>query len=55
MVTMEIKLKALKFEAGEQLTAFVDKKVSRLARFCEDLTNEVEVALEDHLKQGKQA
>ena len=52
---MEIKLKALKFEASEQLAAFVDKKVSRLARFCEDLTNEVEVALEDHLKQGKQA
>ena len=55
MITMEIKLKALKFEAGEQLTAFVEKKVSRLARFCEGLADEVEVALEDHLKQGKQA
>ena len=52
---MEIKLKALKFEAGEQLAAFVDKKVSRLAKFCEGLSDEVEVALEDHLKQGKQA
>ena len=52
---MEIKLKALKFEASEQLAAFVDKKVSRLARFCEDLTDQVEVSLEDHLKQGKQA
>ena len=39
MVTMEIKLKALKFEASDQLAAFVDKKVSRLERFCEDLTN----------------
>ena len=52
---MEIKFKALKFEAGEQLAAFVDKKVSRLSRFCEGLTEEVEVALEDHLKQGKLA
>ena len=55
MVNMEIKIKALKFEAGEQLTAFGEKKVSRLSRFCEDLADEVEVALEDHLKQGKQA
>ena len=55
MVTMEIKFKALKFEAGEQLTAFVEKKVSRLSRFCEDLADEIEVALEDHLKQGKLA
>ena len=52
---MEIKLKALKFEASEQLAAFVDKKVSRLSRFCEGLADEVEIALEDHLKQGKQA
>ena len=52
---MEIKLKALKFESSEQLAAFVEKKVSRLARLCEDLSDEVEVALEDHLKQGKQA
>ena len=52
---MEIKIKALKFEAGEQLTAFVEKKVSRLSRFCEDLAEEIEVALEDHLKQGKLA
>ena len=50
---MDIKLKALKFDAGEQLVAFVEKKVSRLARFCEDLADEVEVALEDHLKEGK--
>jgi ribosomal subunit interface protein len=52
---MEIKFKALKFEAGEQLVAFAEKKVSRLSRFCEGLTEEVEVALEDHLKQGKLA
>ena len=50
---MDIKLKALKFDAGEQLVAFVEKKVSRLARFCEDLADEVEVALEDHQKEGK--
>jgi len=55
MVTMEIKIKALKFEASEQLTAFVEKKVSRLSRFCEDLAEGIEVALEDHLKQGKLA
>ena len=52
---LEIKFKALKFEAGEQLVAFAEKKVSRLSRFCEGLTEEVEVALEDHLKQGKLA
>jgi ribosomal subunit interface protein len=52
---MEIKFKAFKFEASEQLTAFVEKKVSRLSRFCEDLAGEIEVALEDHLKQGKLA
>ena len=50
---MDIKLKALKFDAGEKLAAFVDKKVSRLSRFCEDLADEVEVTLEDHLKEGK--
>ena len=55
MIIMEIKLKALKFEAGEQLTAFVEKKVSRLARFGEGLSDEVEVALADPLKQGKLA
>lgn len=51
---MEIKLKAIKFDAGEKLTAFVEKKVSRLEKFFEGAVNEVEVSLED-LKEGKKA
>ena len=41
---MEIKLKTLKFDAGEKLVAFVEKKVSKLERFYEGL-NEVNVTL----------
>lgn len=51
---MEIKLKALKFDAGEKLAAFVEKKVSRLEKFFESAVQEVEVSLED-LKEGKKA
>ncbi len=51
---MEIKLKALKFDAGEKLTACVEKKVSRLSKFFESVTQEAEVVLED-LKEGKKA
>lgn len=51
---MEIKLKALKFDAGEKLAAFVEKKVSRLEKFFEGAVQEVEVSLED-LKEGKKA
>lgn len=51
---MEIKLKALKFDAGEKLAAFVEKKVSRLAKFFESATQEAEVTLEN-LKEGKKA
>ena len=51
---MEIKLKALKFDAGEKLAAFVDKKVSRLEKFFEGVAQEAEVSLED-LKEGKKA
>ena len=51
---MEIKLKALKFDAGEKLAGFVEKKVSRLAKFFEGVAQEAEVSLED-LKEGKKA
>ena len=51
---MEINLKALKFDAGEKLTAFVEKKVSRLAKFFDGVANVADVSLED-LKEGKKA
>ena len=49
---MEIKLKSLKFDAGEKLTAFVEKKVSRLSKFFDGVADEAEVSLED-TKDGK--
>lgn len=50
---MEIKLKSLKFDAGEKLTAFVEKKVSRLEKFfLPGVAPETEVSLED-VKEGK--
>lgn len=49
-----ITIKTLKFDAGEKLTAFVEKKVSRLEKFCEGKTNEIVVTLEN-LKEGKGA
>ncbi len=52
--TMEIKLRSLKFNAGEKLTAFVEKKVSRLAKFFDGVAQEAEVVLED-TKEGKKA
>jgi len=51
---MEIKLKALKFDAGEKLTAFVEKKVSRVEKFFDGALQSCEVTLED-LKEGKKA
>ena len=51
---MEIKLKSLKFDAGEKLTAFVEKKVSRLSKFFDSVADEAEVSLED-TKDGKKA
>jgi len=51
---MEIKIKALKFDAGEKLTAFVEKKVARIEKFFEAAVQEAEVSLED-LKEGKKA
>jgi len=50
---MEINLKTLKFDAGEKLTAFVEKKVSRLEKFFEGVAK-AEVTLEN-LKEGKTA
>lgn len=49
---MDIKIKTLKFDAGEKLTAFVEKKVERLSKFVEESSNEAEVTLEN-LKEGK--
>lgn len=51
---MEIKVKALKFDAGEKLTAFVEKKTARLAKFFDGVAQEAEVVLED-CKEGKKA
>ena len=50
---MEIKVKALKFDADEKLVAFVEKKTARLAKFFEGVTQEAEVSLQD-TKEGKQ-
>ena len=52
---MEIKLKALKFDAGEKLTAFIEKKTARLGKFFEGVAKEAEVSLEDLGKEGKRA
>jgi len=51
---MEIKLKSLKFDAGEKLTSFVEKKVSRLSKFFDGVAEQAEVSLED-IKEGKKA
>ncbi len=49
---MKITIKSLKFDASEKLTAFVEKKVSRLERFCEGKDGEITVTLENN-KEGK--
>lgn len=50
MITITIK--TLKFDAGEKLTAFVEKKVARLEKFCDGKADEIIVTLEN-LKEGK--
>lgn len=49
---MKITIKTLKFDAWETLTAFVEKKVARLEKFCEGKSDEIAVTLENH-KEGK--
>ena len=51
---MEIRIKALKFEASEKLLAFVEKKVARIEKFFDSATQVAEVSLEDS-KEGKKA
>lgn len=52
---MEIKLKTLKFDADEKLTAFVEKKVNRLEKFfLPGVPPLTEVTLDD-VKEGKKA
>ena len=34
---MEIKIQTIHFEAGEKLQDYVQKRVSKLTRFCEDI------------------
>lgn len=51
---MEIKIKALKFDADEKLVSFVEKKVARLSKFFDGVAQEAEVSLED-IKEGKRA
>ena len=41
---MEINVKAIKFDATEGLHEFIQKKVSKLDRFCDDI-RKVEVSL----------
>ena len=41
---MEIKIKSLKFDADQKLTAYVEKKVSKLEKFHDGAT-EVEVVM----------
>ena len=53
-VMITIAIKTLKFDAGEKLSAFVEKKVSRLEKFCEGKTDKILVSLEN-LKEGKSA
>ena len=48
---MEIKIKALKFDADEKLVGFVEKKVARLSKFFDGVAQEAEVSLED-IKEG---
>ena len=45
-VKMEIKIKALKFDADEKLVGFVEKKVARLSKFFDGVAQEAEVSLE---------
>lgn len=52
---MEIKFKALKFDADEKLIAFVEKKVSKIGKFFEGAAQTAEVSLEDLGKEGKKA
>ena len=41
---MEIKIQTIHFEAGEKLQDYVEKRVSKLTRFCEDI-KKAEVSL----------
>lgn len=41
---MDITVKAIKFDATEQLQAFIQKKISKLEKFCSDI-RKVEVSL----------
>ena len=41
---MDITIKAIKFDATEKLQDFIQKKVSKLDKFCDDI-KKVEVSL----------
>ncbi|MCQ2093688.1 MAG: ribosome-associated translation inhibitor RaiA [Bacteroidaceae bacterium] len=41
---MDINVKAIKFDATDKLQEFIQKKVSKLDKFCDDITK-VEVSL----------
>ena len=51
---MDIKINAHKFDAGEKLNAFIEKKVARVEKFFSGAVNAAEVYLED-VKEGKKA
>lgn len=46
---MDIKIKTLKFSGNERLTAFVEKKVARLAKFFDSDLQTVEVTLKNEV------
>jgi putative sigma-54 modulation protein len=41
---MEVKIQSIHFDASEQLQAFIQKKASKLEKYCEDI-RKVEVVL----------
>ena len=51
---MDIKINAHKFDAGEKLNAFIEKKVARVEKFFAGAVNAAEVSLDD-VKEGKKA
>ena len=51
---MDIKINAHKFDAGEKLDAFIEKKVARVEKFFAGAVNAAEVSLDD-VKEGKKA
>ncbi|MBR5249951.1 MAG: ribosome-associated translation inhibitor RaiA [Bacteroidales bacterium] len=52
---MDIRVQSIRFDADQKLLEFIDKKLSKLSKFYEDIINlEVALTLEpDHKKNAK--